>query len=126
MQQSSGAWLGVGVGGHVKLGAPNAEVRVASFEELARNVWHPLNQFADGIPRRKHVLEVLEVAPLEQQKLSAAELVLQEEKMPQLSTPHPPDGSPLFPCISENVFFFFASLVRRHFNVRPHNVLQTI
>ncbi|KAJ7476930.1 AAA-domain-containing protein [Mycena galericulata] len=74
------AWFGVGAGGRVELGAPNAEARAAFFEGLVRDVRRPPNQFADGMPRRKRVLEVLEVAPpLEPRKPSAAELALQEE-----------------------------------------------
>lgn len=74
------AWFGVGVSGRVELGAPNATERAAFFEGLVADVRRPPNQFADGMPRRKRILEVLEVAPpLEPRKPSAAELAVQEE-----------------------------------------------
>ncbi|KAJ7755188.1 AAA-domain-containing protein [Mycena metata] len=74
------AWFGVGAGGRVELSAPAASERAAFFEGLIRDVRRQPNEFADGMPRRKRVLEVLEVAPpLEPRKPSAAELALQEE-----------------------------------------------
>ncbi|KAJ7165878.1 AAA-domain-containing protein [Mycena filopes] len=74
------AWFGVGAGGRVELGAPSASERAAFFTGLIRDVRRQPNEFADGMPRRKRVLEVLEVAPpLEPRKPSAAELALQEE-----------------------------------------------
>jgi hypothetical protein len=74
------AWFGVGAGGRVELGAPSPAERAAFFAELVRNIRRKPSEFADGMPRRKRVLEVLEVAPpLEPRKPSAAELALQEE-----------------------------------------------
>ncbi|KAJ6544212.1 hypothetical protein B0H19DRAFT_1169965 [Mycena capillaripes] len=74
------AWFGVGAGGRVELGAPDAAARTAFFEGLVRDVRRKPSEFADGMPRRKRVLEVLEVAPpLEPRKPSAAELAIQEE-----------------------------------------------
>ncbi|KAJ7124553.1 hypothetical protein C8R44DRAFT_620224 [Mycena epipterygia] len=74
------AWFGVGVSGRVELDAPSAAERAAFFEGLVTDVRRPPNQFADGMPRRKRILEVLEVAPpLEPRKPSAAELAVQEE-----------------------------------------------
>ncbi|KAJ6579592.1 AAA-domain-containing protein [Mycena vulgaris] len=74
------AWFGIGAGGRVELGAAGPEARAAFFEGLVMDVRRPPNEFADGMPRRKRVLEVLEVAPpLEPRKPSAAELAVQEE-----------------------------------------------
>ncbi|KAJ7667104.1 hypothetical protein B0H17DRAFT_1089305 [Mycena rosella] len=74
------AWFGVGAGGRVELSAPGAAARTEFFAGLVTDVRRPPNEFADGMPRRKRVLEVLEVAPpLEPRKPSAAELAVQEE-----------------------------------------------
>lgn len=74
------AWFGVGAGGRVELRGPGSAERAAFFAGLVRDVRRKPNEFADGMPRRKRVLEVLEVAPpLEPRKPSAAELALQEE-----------------------------------------------
>ncbi|KAF8173780.1 hypothetical protein K438DRAFT_1849984 [Mycena galopus ATCC 62051] len=74
------AWFGVGGGGRVELGAPGPTARAAFFEGLVCDVRRKPSEFADGMPRRKRVLEVLEVAPpLEPRKPSAAELAVQEE-----------------------------------------------
>ncbi|KAF7331024.1 AAA-domain-containing protein [Mycena venus] len=74
------AWFGVGAGGRVELRAPGPAERSAFFAGLVRDVRRKPSEFADGMPRRKRVLEVLEVAPpLEPRKPSAAELALQEE-----------------------------------------------
>ncbi|KAJ7499727.1 AAA-domain-containing protein [Mycena latifolia] len=74
------AWFGIGAGGRVELGAPGPAERAAFFAGLVTDLRRPPNEFADGMPRRKRVLEVLEVAPpLEPRKPSAAELALQEE-----------------------------------------------
>ncbi|KAJ7621654.1 AAA-domain-containing protein [Mycena polygramma] len=74
------AWFGVGAGGRVELGVPGAAARAEFFEGLVRDVRRKPSEFADGMPRRKRVLEVLEVAPpLEPRKPSAAELAVQEE-----------------------------------------------
>ncbi|KAJ7886151.1 AAA-domain-containing protein [Mycena olivaceomarginata] len=61
-------------------GKPDAVARLEFFEGLVRDVRRKPSEFADGMPRRKRVLEVLEVAPpLEPRKPSAAELAVQEE-----------------------------------------------
>ncbi|KAJ6615527.1 hypothetical protein B0H10DRAFT_1801270 [Mycena sp. CBHHK59/15] len=74
------AWFGIGTGARVELGAPEAAARAAFFAGLLRDLRRQPNEFADGMPRRKRVLEVLEVAPpLEPRKPSSAELALQEE-----------------------------------------------
>jgi hypothetical protein len=74
------AWFGVGGGGRVELSKPDAAARLEFFEGLVRDVRRKPSEFADGMPRRKRVLEVLEVAPpLEPRKPSAAELAVQEE-----------------------------------------------
>ncbi|KAJ6573905.1 P-loop containing nucleoside triphosphate hydrolase protein [Mycena vulgaris] len=74
------AWFGIGAGRRVELGAAGPEACAAFFEGLVMDVRRPPNEFADGMPRRKRVLKVLEVVPpLEPRKPSAAELAVQEE-----------------------------------------------
>ncbi|KAJ7165606.1 AAA-domain-containing protein [Mycena crocata] len=74
------AWFGIGTGGRVELSAPSSSERAEFFGGLVRDVQKRPNEFADGMPRRKRILEVLEVAPpLEPRKPSAAELAVQEE-----------------------------------------------
>ncbi|KAF7354684.1 AAA-domain-containing protein [Mycena sanguinolenta] len=74
------AWFGVGASGRVELTSPGPTERAAFFEGLVRDVRRKPSEFVDGMPRRKRILEVLEVAPpLEPRKPSAAELAVQEE-----------------------------------------------
>ena len=74
------AWFGLTRENRVQFSSPNVEKRRAFFEELLKDVRRPPNQFPDGIKRRKHILEVLPIAPpLEPRQPTAAELALQEE-----------------------------------------------
>ncbi|EIW81740.1 AAA-domain-containing protein [Coniophora puteana RWD-64-598 SS2] len=74
------AWFGAGRENRVLLPAPTEAQREAFFEGLLVDVRRPPNMFADGVRRRKRVLEVLEIAPpLEPRQPSAAELAVQEE-----------------------------------------------
>ncbi|KAJ7062867.1 AAA-domain-containing protein [Mycena amicta] len=74
------AWFGVGKSGRVQLNSPTSDAREAFFASLIKDLRRPPNEYADGMPRRKRVLEVLEIAPpLEPRKPSAAELAVQEE-----------------------------------------------
>ncbi|KAF7301025.1 AAA-domain-containing protein [Mycena indigotica] len=73
-------WFGVGKSGRVQLDAPNSQSRHQFFSSLIKDLRRPPNEYADGMPRRKRVLEVLEIAPpIEPRKPSAAELAVQEE-----------------------------------------------
>lgn len=72
------AWFGASKDNRVALLTPSAEQREAFFEPLIKDVQRPPNQFADGMTRKKRVLEVLPIAPpLEPRKPSAAELAVQ-------------------------------------------------
>ncbi|KAF8164708.1 hypothetical protein B0H34DRAFT_779832 [Crassisporium funariophilum] len=74
------AWFGPTKHNRVELSSPTTPQREAFFEALLRDVERPPNGFADGMKRRKRVLEVLEVAPpLEPRKPTVAELKVQEE-----------------------------------------------
>lgn len=74
------AWFGPTKDNRVELVAPSITQREAFFEGLLNDVQRPPNKFADGMERRKRVLEELPIAPpLEPRKPTAAELALQEE-----------------------------------------------
>jgi len=81
------AWFGPTKDNRVALTSPTSSQRGAFFDGLLKDVERPPNQFADGIQRRKRVLEVLPVAPpLEPRKPTAAELALQEENDQKIIT----------------------------------------
>ncbi|KAF9477179.1 AAA-domain-containing protein [Pholiota conissans] len=74
------AWFGPTKENRVELTPPSIEKRLAFFEGLLNDVQRPPNKFADGMERKKRVLEVLPIAPpLEPRKPTAAELAVQEE-----------------------------------------------
>ncbi|KAF8972102.1 hypothetical protein BDZ97DRAFT_1752715 [Flammula alnicola] len=74
------AWFGPTKDNRVELTAPTLSQREAFFEGLMNDVRRPPNKFADGMARKKRVLEDLPIAPpLEPRKPTAAELALQEE-----------------------------------------------
>ncbi|TFK28597.1 AAA-domain-containing protein [Coprinopsis marcescibilis] len=73
-------WFGAAKDNRVQLIPPSAYQRESFFDPLLKDVRRPPNQFADGVKRRKRILEVLPVAPpLAPRKPSAAELALQRE-----------------------------------------------
>ena len=74
------AWFGPSRDNRVQIASPTSEKRSAFFEPLLKDVARKPVEFADGVKRRKRILEVLPVAPpLEPRKPSAAELAVQEE-----------------------------------------------
>ncbi|KAL0955241.1 hypothetical protein HGRIS_004140 [Hohenbuehelia grisea] len=74
------AWFGVAKDNRVHLSHPTAAMREAFFAGLLTDVRRPPNMFADGVQRRKRVLEELPIAPpLEPRQPTAAELAAQEE-----------------------------------------------
>jgi hypothetical protein len=74
------AWFGPTKDNRVELTPPSVAQRLAFFEGVLNDVQRPPNKFADGMERRKRVLEELPIAPpLEPRKPTAAELALQEE-----------------------------------------------
>ncbi|EAU82409.1 ATPase with bromodomain-containing protein [Coprinopsis cinerea okayama7 len=73
-------WFGASKENRVALEAPSADQREAFFEPMIKDIQRPPNQFADGMKRRKRILEVLPIAPpLEPRKPTAAELAVQRE-----------------------------------------------
>ena len=74
------AWFGPSKTNRVALKAPTEEQRMTFFDGLLSDVQRPPNQFADGIPRRKRILEELPIAPpLEAKRPGATELAIQAE-----------------------------------------------
>jgi len=74
------AWFGPTKDNRIELIPPNESQREAFFEGIVKDIERPPNQFADGMERKKRVLEKLPIAPpLEPRKPTAAELALQEE-----------------------------------------------
>lgn len=74
------AWFGPVKDNRVELAPPSASQRSSFFEPLLKDVARKPNEFADGVKRRKRILEELPIAPpLEPRKPTAAELAVQEE-----------------------------------------------
>lgn len=81
------AWFGPIKDNRVQLSSPSSLQREAFFDGLLKDVQRPPNQFADGMKRRKRILEKLPVAPpVEPRKPTAAELALQEENDQRIIT----------------------------------------
>lgn len=73
-------WFGPTSHNRLELSRPDSQRREIFFDGLLSDVQRPPNKFADGIERKKRVLEVLPVAPpLKPRELTAAELAVQEE-----------------------------------------------
>jgi hypothetical protein len=80
-------WFGPTRDNRVAFTSPTSSQREKFFDGLIKDIQRPPNEFADGIKRRKRVLEILPIAPpLEPRKPSAAELALQEENDQRIIT----------------------------------------
>ncbi|KAI0337338.1 AAA-domain-containing protein [Trametopsis cervina] len=74
------AWFGPTKDNRVGLTKSRIDQRDRFFEPLIKDALRPPNQFPDGVPRKKRVLEELPIAPpLEPRAPSAAELAMQQE-----------------------------------------------
>jgi ATPase family AAA domain-containing protein 2 len=74
------SWFGATARHRVELSAPNAQERETFFDGLLCDVQRPPNKFADGVERKRRVLEVLPMAPpLKPREPTVAELAVQEE-----------------------------------------------
>lgn len=74
------AWFGPARDNRIAFESPTPSQREHFFNGLLSDVQRPPNAFADGVKRKKRVLEVLPIAPpLEPRQPTAAELSLQEE-----------------------------------------------
>jgi hypothetical protein len=74
------AWFGPTRDNRVQLPSPTTQQREQFFDGLIKDIQRPPNQFADGVKRRKRILEKLPIAPpLEPRLPTAAELAVQEE-----------------------------------------------
>lgn len=80
LPQDVRAWFGPSRDNRVAFHSPTSCQRERFFEGLLQDIRRPPHAFADGIKRKKRVLEVLPIAPpLEPRQPTAAELALQEE-----------------------------------------------
>ncbi|KAK7439387.1 TAT-binding protein-like protein 7, AAA ATPase [Stygiomarasmius scandens] len=74
------AWFGPTKDNRVELKAPDPSQRGAFFNGLIEDIRRPPNQFADGMKRRKRVLEELPLAPPpEPRQPTVAEMAIQVE-----------------------------------------------
>ena len=74
------SWFGVIRENRLTLSVPTDDQRGAFFAGIIADVRRPPNQFADGIRRKRRILEELPIAPPpEPRQLTAAELAVQEE-----------------------------------------------
>ena len=56
-------WFGPTKDNRIQLSSPSSSQREAFFDGLLKDVQRPPNQFADGMKRRKRILENLPIAP---------------------------------------------------------------
>ena len=81
------AWFGPLKDNRVELPTPSSSERAEFFEPMLRDVRRPPNRFADGVKRKRRVLENLPIAPpLEPRQPTVAELAVQEENDHKLIT----------------------------------------
>lgn len=80
LPQDVRSWFGIIRENRLALPVPTSEQREAFFGGIIADVRRPPNQFADGIKRKRRVLEELPIAPPpEPRQPTAAELAVQEE-----------------------------------------------
>ncbi|KAH7881853.1 AAA-domain-containing protein [Phlebopus sp. FC_14] len=81
------SWFGMARENRIALRSPTDEQREAFFAGIISDARRPPNQFADGMKRKKRVLEELPVAPPpEPRQPTAAELAVQEENDQRIIT----------------------------------------
>ncbi|KII83379.1 hypothetical protein PLICRDRAFT_148152 [Plicaturopsis crispa FD-325 SS-3] len=74
------SWFGPTKDNRVELTKPDPNQREKYFLELVNDIKRPPNEFADGVKRKKRILEKLPIAPpIEPRQPTAAELAVQEE-----------------------------------------------
>ncbi|KAG1740223.1 AAA-domain-containing protein [Suillus paluster] len=74
------SWFGMTRENRLLLPSPTDAQREAFFSSIIADIRRPPNQFADGMKRRKRVLEELPIAPpLEPRQPTAAEIAAQED-----------------------------------------------
>lgn len=74
-------WFGIGDESRIEIGKPSATQREAFFLDLLDSVQRPPNEFPDGVPRKKRVLEILPPAePLPPRKPTEAEVQRELER----------------------------------------------
>lgn len=74
------SWFGPMKDNRIQLPSPSARQREEFFKGLITDIQRPPNQFADGVKRKKRVIEELPLAPpLEPRQPTARELAVQAE-----------------------------------------------
>jgi hypothetical protein len=74
------AWFGPARDNRITFDSPTPSQREQFFDGLVKDIQRPPNEFADGVKRKKRILEELPIAPpLEPRQPTAAELAVQEE-----------------------------------------------
>ena len=74
------AWFGPTRDNRVAFASPSASQREDFFDALLKDVQRRPNEFADGVQRKRRILEELPIAPpVEPRQPTAAELAVQEE-----------------------------------------------
>lgn len=87
LPQDVRAWFGPTRDNRIAFKNPTPLQREEFFNGIIKDIQRPPNEFADGIKRKKRVLEVLPIAPpLEPRQPTSAELALQEENDQRIIT----------------------------------------
>lgn len=74
------AWFGPACDNRIAFGSPTPLQREEFFDGVIKDIQRPPNEFADGVKRKRRILEELPIAPpLEPRQPTAAELAVQEE-----------------------------------------------
>lgn len=74
------SWFGITRENRLALSVPTDEQREAFFASIIADIRRPPNQFADGMKRKRRILEELPIAPPpEPRQLTVVELAVQEE-----------------------------------------------
>lgn len=74
-------WFGIGDESRIEIKKPDSGKRATFFAELLETVQRPPNEFSDGVPRKKRVLEILPPAePLPPRKPTEAEVQREMER----------------------------------------------
>lgn len=80
-------WFGPTRDNRVTFTTPTVSQREGFFDGIIKDIQRPPNAFADGIKRKRRILEELPIAPpLEPRQPTAAELALQEDNDQRIIT----------------------------------------
>ncbi|BGO94598.1 hypothetical protein NBRC10512_004974 [Rhodotorula toruloides] len=74
------SWFGFVKGNRVIIGKPSTDQRRAFFEDVIAGIQRPPNEYPDGVPRRKRVLEKLPLAPPPPPRAPTAAEIAQQQQ----------------------------------------------